>query len=322
MTTPLPFRGGAGGGACPRASRSPQRPTPTPPLKGRGLTAAALTVGLSGCIAVAPVQVQPPRAVVAPAVVDGVPAGMQYLYGSGEAAAISLQAWRAVTDHVAQAVRRRPRESVVLAPGVTLAAPRFVPCRAKPLAAVFDVDETVALNLGFERDAAGGRPYDQARWRAYEMTGGSTARAVPGAVAAIRALRASGVTVVFNSNRSAETAPATAAMLERLGLGPAVPGETLFLSDASTGSAKDSRRALIAERWCVVAMGRDQLGDFSDLFNAGATPGARRAAVQAPAIARLWGAGWFLLPNPVYGTALKGRLDEVFPADSAWAPEP
>ena len=46
------------------------------------------------------------------------------------------------------------------------------------------------------------------------------------------------------------------------------------------------------------------------------------APADAPAIARLWGAGWFVLPNPVYGTALKGGLDEVFPADSAWAPEP
>nr|WP_245739064.1 HAD family acid phosphatase [Sphingomonas rubra] len=279
-------------------------------------------LALTGCVAVAPVTVQQPRTITAPVVVEGVPAGMQYLYGSGEADAISRQAWRAIAGQGATAARRRPRDSVVLVQGSTLAAPRFVPCGAKPLAAVFDVDETVALNLGFERDAAAGRPYEQARWRAYEITGGTTARAVPGAVDAIRALRASGITVVFNSNRSAENAVATVAMLDRLGLGPARVGETLFLSDQATGSAKDSRRAAIAARYCVVAMAGDQLGDFSDLFNAGLTPPQRRAAADAPAIARLWGAGWFVLPNPVYGTALKGRLDEVFPADSAWAPEP
>ena len=281
-----------------------------------------LALSLAGCVAVAPVAVQQPRAVTAPAVVDGVTAGMQYLYGSGEAAAASRQTWRAIADWGAAAARRRPRDGVVLAAGATLGAPRFLPCGAKPLAAVFDVDETVVLNLGFERDAATGQPYEQARWRAYEITGGTTARAVPGAIEAIRSLRASGITVVFNSNRSAENAAATAAMIERLGLGPAVPGETLYLSDQATGSAKDSRRAAVAARYCVVAMGGDQLGDFSDLFNAGLTPPARRAAADAPPIARLWGAGWFVLPNPVYGTALKGRLDEVFPADSAWAPEP
>ncbi|MDE2597375.1 MAG: PQQ-dependent dehydrogenase, methanol/ethanol family [Sphingomonadales bacterium] len=38
--TPLPFRGGVGGGACPpdRAFRGWTAPTPTPPLKGRGLS--------------------------------------------------------------------------------------------------------------------------------------------------------------------------------------------------------------------------------------------------------------------------------------------
>ena len=252
---------------------------------------------------------------------------MQYLYGSGEAAAISRQAWHALSNYVAvqqnmQVRRARPLDGVVLEPGSTLQRPIFQRCDGKPLAVVLDIDETVALNLGFERDAVGGRPYDQARWRAYEITGGSTARAVPGAVEAIRSLRASGVTVVFNSNRSAENAAATTGMLARLGLGPVKPDDTLYLSDRATGSAKDSRRAAIAARYCVIAMAGDQLGDFSDLFNAGLTPPQRRAAVDSPPITRLWGAGWFLLPNPVYGTALKGRLDEVFPADSAWAPEP
>lgn len=328
MTAPLPASEGLGEGTS--DARSP--PTageaaaaaalnPARSLAGRGAV-MALAALLSGCVAVAPVTLPQQPAVIAPVTVDGVPAGMQYLYGSGEAAAISLQAWRGIADWGAAAARRRPRHSVVLDEGATLANPRFVPCGAKPLAAVFDVDETVALNLGFERDAASGRPYEQARWRTYEITGGTTARAVPGAVEAIRALRASGVTVVFNTNRSAENAAATEAMLDRLGLGPAVQKKTLWLQgDDNTGSGKDVRRWWIADKYCVVAMGGDQLGDFSDLFNAGLTPPERRAAAEM-AVARLWGAGWFVLPNPVYGTALKGRLDEVFPADSAWAPEP
>ena len=36
MVPPLPFRGGAAGGALPQARRSWRGPTPTPPLKGRG----------------------------------------------------------------------------------------------------------------------------------------------------------------------------------------------------------------------------------------------------------------------------------------------
>ncbi len=43
LKSPLPFRGGAGGGDCPQvgvltlSARLLTDPTPTPPLKGRGL---------------------------------------------------------------------------------------------------------------------------------------------------------------------------------------------------------------------------------------------------------------------------------------------
>jgi hypothetical protein len=39
---------------------------------------------------------------------------------------------------------------------------------------------------------------------------------------------------------------------------------------------------------------------------------------DAGAIGEMWGNGWFVLPNPVYGTGLKGGFDEVFSADRRW----
>ncbi|MFA6114429.1 MAG: HAD family acid phosphatase [Sphingomonas sp.] len=246
---------------------------------------------------------------------------MQYLYGSGEGSAISLQAWRGLTGYVAQQVRKRPRDSVVLASGATLVAPSFVPCGRKPFAAVFDVDETVLLNLGFEySEAANPRPYDEAGWQAWEKTGADKVAAVPGAVDALNRLRKLGVTVVFNTNRSAGSAAQTSAAIEGAGLGPAVHGETMFLSgDDALGSKKDGRRAVISAKYCVLAMGGDQLGDFSDLFNAGLAPSPRRDATLAAPVVAKWGAGWFVLPNPVYGSGLKGGFDDVFPADKRWA---
>jgi len=274
---------------------------------------------LSACV-VAPVAVERPAPVAAS---SSVPPGMQYLYGSGEASAISVQAWRSLVGYVVGQVRARPADSVVLAEGATLAAPRFVPCGNKPFAAVFDVDETVLLNLGFEsNEAAHPQPYDEKRWQAWERSSAGHVLPVPGAAMALGALRGFGVTVIFNTNRSAANAAYTEAALNGAGLGPARHGETLFLSgDDATGGRKDGRRARIASRYCVVAMGGDQLGDFSDLFNAGLSPAARRAAVQAAPIATKWGAGWFVLPNPVYGTALKGTPDDIFPADKRWTPE-
>lgn len=301
-----------------------------------GLVALALAGRTAGADArrhaASTAQPVPAAARPAPAPVPGaVPPGMQYLYGSGEAAAISVQAWRGLVAFVGQQVALQfraagTRTGVVLDEGSTLQHPVFRKCGFKPLAAVFDVDETVLLNLGFESDDAAhpGRGYDPARWRSFEATGGASVVPVPGAAEALAAIRAMGVTVVFNTNRSAGNAAFTEAAIERAGIGPARHGDTLYLAgDDATGPRKDARRAAIASRFCVIAMGGDQLGDFSDLFNAPGLPVAdRRAATLAAPVARLWGAGWFVLPNPVYGTALQGGMDDVFPADRRWTPAP
>lgn len=288
-----------------------------------------LFLTLGACVNVAPVPVAP---VVYPAATvqsPGVPAGMQYLYGSGESAALSEQAYNVLVD----AVRRRitsekadpkaaaDRVSAVLAPGGTLDQPSTLLCGNQPRAVVFDVDETLLLNLGFEYDDAmhPGRSYDAERWTQWEQTGADKVAAVPGAIKAVTQLRAMGVTVIFNTNRDAATASFTEMALDHAGLGPAKHGETLFLrGDVDGKPGKDGRRAAIAQRYCVVAMGGDQLGDFSDLFVG--TPTARRETVQGAALAGFWGRFWFVLPNPVYGTALKGDFDEIFPVGKRWEP--
>ena len=95
--------------------------------------------------------------------------------------------------------------------------------------------------------------------------------------------------MIFNSNRLAANAAQTAAAIEGAGLGPARHGETLYLQgDVAPGSAKDPRRAAISARYCVVAMAGDQLGDFSDLFNArtlsraGSPPLRRHGPLRRP----------------------------------------
>lgn len=261
-----------------------------------------------------------------PAPVPGsVPPEMQFLYGSGEASALSLQAYAALWSYVHGELRfRRDKSqvtSVVMTRNSTLTSPRFETCGKRPLAVVFDVDETVLLNLGFESDAARRGPgYDQARWARWEETGADKVEAVPGAAETIAAIRGDGVTVIYNTNRSASTAAFTIRALERAGLGPVTLGDTLILRDDAAPGGKDERRWKIAERYCIVAMGGDQLGDFSDLFNAkDLSVSARRNTTANTLIAPLWGHGWFILPNPVYGTGLKGGMDEVFPKDKQWA---
>lgn len=251
-------------------------------------------------------------------------AAMRYLYGSGEAAALGVQAYQALGAWLKargqDKANGQPGISTVLAKGSTLDRPKFVACDDKPPAVVFDIDETVLLNLGFESHAARtGAPYDEARWQRWESTGATKVAAVPGALEAIATARGAGITVVFNSNRSAANAAATASALQSVGLGPVVHGDTLWLKgDAGTGSGKDERRWRIAEKYCVVALVGDQLGDFSDLFGTYSPISARRAVAVQPMVAPLWGTGWFILPNPVYGSAVAGSFDEIFPVEKRW----
>lgn len=254
-----------------------------------------------------------------------VPPEMQFLYGSGEASALSLQAYAALWNYLHNELRYRRDKSqissVVMTPDSTLISPRFDACGKRPLAVVFDIDETVLLNLGFESDAARRGPgYDQGRWTRWEQSGADKVEAVPGAAETIAAIRGDGITVIYNSNRSASTAAFTIEALDKAGLGPVVLGDTLILRDDAAPGGKDARRWKIAERYCIVAMGGDQLGDFSDLFNGkDLSVPARRNTTGNTLIAPLWGHGWFILPNPVYGSGLKGGMDEVFPKGKQWA---
>ena len=298
-------------------------PSATPPA----VAAAGVQAAPAGIPASDAIPSSGPVAAPAPPPPGTVPPGMQYLYGSGEASAVSIQAYLSLTDFL---VARggdfavgHPISSVVLAPDATLDAPKFLKCgpRQRP-AVVLDIDETALLNLGYEADdSQRSGAYDQKRWDRWEASGVTAVDPVPGVLDAVRAARASGIEVVFNSNRASANAAATIDALTLAGLGPVVHFQNLWLKgdDASGGSGKDARRWAISAKYCVIAMVGDQLGDFSDLFNLpGTTPAQRRAQTNSPKLRMLWGHGWFVLPNPVYGTALKGDIDDVFPKDRRW----
>lgn len=220
--------------------------------------------------------------------------------GAGEAAAYSLQAYQALWRHLDAQVAERKRggavRSVVLAADATLDSPRYATCGQKPLAVIFDLDENADVGVNGTIDP-------DARWRRWNGDGSDQVIAVPGAVEGVEAARREGVTVIFTSDRRREGAAGVIALMARLGFGALESGRTLHLrGDLENPAADDPLRQSIAQNYCVIALVGDSLGEFSDLFEA--QGGAARAPTAATEtmVAPLWGAGWFLLPNPVRST--------------------
>lgn len=217
--------------------------------------------------------------------------------GTGEAAAYSLQAYQGLWNHLAaQAAKRQrgePLQSVVLAPDTTLDAPRYASCEGKPLAVVFDLDESA------EKAADPDAP-----WRRWRGDGTDAVAATPGAVEGVEAARREGVAVIFTTRRSPESAPGVTALLDRLGFGRFEAGRTLILLGAADAVKGDEQvRQVIAAGYCVVALVGDSLNDFSKLFEAADNARKRQTAATETMVAPLWGAGWFILPNPVRSVA-------------------
>ena len=296
-------------------------------MRSLALTAALLLAGCASApaeVATAPAPPPAPLPAPAPAEAAKPPVALQYLYGSPEAA-VAVRATNArIVDYAVGRIKQRPEDSVVLAPGAGVDAPAFEPCGNKPFAAVFDADETLIWNLGPMRYfAERGTAFDPKIWDLWEKTGAGKAVAMPGSVDMVNALRAAGITVIVNTNRSAANAKGSEDTLRAAGLGEFKHGETLFLmGDDAEGSSKDGRRKAIASKYCVIILGGDQLGDFSQQFNVKDLPAAQRMALAtSAAAAALWDKGWFLFPNPVYGPWEKLGWGDVFPSDKNWEPK-
>ncbi|MBU6198790.1 MAG: acid phosphatase [Xanthomonadaceae bacterium] len=171
-----------------------------------------------------------------------------------------------------------------------------------PPAVIVDIDETVLDNAPFEaRMIRDDVTFNAQAWNAWVRQ--ASARPLPGALEYAKFAAAHGVTMIYISNRDVTQADSTRANLAADGFpltdaavlnrGVATPG----CVDRDSGD-KGCRRRLVAQRYRVLAMFGDQLGDFIDGADA---DNATRAERIAPY--RDWfGARWFALPNPAYGS--------------------
>ncbi len=214
--------------------------------------------------------------------------------------------YRAITEQI---YRLAAQKIAAPAPGSAALEQKDVPAEVlarMPTAVVMDLDETVLDNTVYQARLLRDREtYGAKSWGAW--VGAGEAEAVPGAREFIATARKLGHTVFFLTNRDCTAPPPSATdpcpaqtstmkNLVALGIDLAPDPEHLLLRkerpDWNNG-IKTTRRAFIAEKYRIVALVGDDLGDFVD---------PKTFAGDRERLEPRFGASWFLLPNPIYGS--------------------
>jgi len=166
-----------------------------------------------------------------------------------------------------------------------------------PTAVILDIDETILDNSPEEAEIARGRDRS-GLWE--EWVAEERAAALPGALSFTRYAAESHVSVFYVTNRDSGSKPATLRTLQRLGFPLQKGGESILCrgDKPEWGSDKGSRRADLAQRYRILLLIGDDLGDF--LSGVRVSPEERRRI--AASYADRWGERWILLPNPMYGS--------------------
>ena len=167
-----------------------------------------------------------------------------------------------------------------------------------PPAVIMDIDETVIDTGAFQsqlvRDNA---RFSSRPWREWQER--NQPAAVPGAIEFIAAAQARGVTIFFVTNRDDPTEESTRRNLATLGIALPKDADTVLCRGERPDwtSDKESRRQFIAKSHRVLMLVGDDLADFISEFRI--PPEQRMAAALKRSE---WGAKWFMLPNPMYGS--------------------
>jgi 5'-nucleotidase (lipoprotein e(P4) family) len=171
-----------------------------------------------------------------------------------------------------------------------------------PPAVILDLDETVLDNSPFQaRLTASGNAYSKAAWTKWEDE--RNAGLVPGAIDFLQFAHANGVTPIYVTNRTCDSAKdddPTVQVLRKLQVPVDSPVERLFCAKDGKDTDKTARRRYVAAKYRILLLFGDQLGDFLTIPPEFANLEGRERLFLAHQ--SLWGERWFQLPNPMYGS--------------------
>lgn len=168
-----------------------------------------------------------------------------------------------------------------------------------PPAVILDADETILDNSGYQAWLiTAGESFNPKTWTQFVKS--ETSTPIPGAVEFTKYAESKGVKVFYISNRTKEEEDPTREVMTKYGF-PMGGNVDTFLSakeQPDWGSAKGTRRAVVAKDYRVLLLVGDNFGDFSDGYKGSVE---ERSGLYENDKKR-WGHDWIMLPNPAYGS--------------------
>lgn len=168
-----------------------------------------------------------------------------------------------------------------------------------PTAVVLDIDETLLDNSLYQAwMMKNNQTFSTKTWNQFCADQVSTA--IPGAVEFTKYADAKGVKVFYLTNRAVDVEKETRANMEKLGFPMGGNVDTFLMQNEKPewGSAKSTRRAVVAKDYRILLSIGDNFGDFDDRSRGSL---ADRAKAFDSDMA-YWGKQWLMIANPTYGS--------------------
>ncbi len=236
-----------------------------------------------------------------------------WIQTSGEYAAITQQAYHLAAESLGDRLLD-PTWTACLEQRELVEAGE-VELSSLPPAVIFDVDETVLDNTGYQVELIKNKTeYSRESWKAFCIT--ETSKAIPGAVDFVERCRAAGVHVIFLTNREHEVENHTQANLMAVGLLHEDDGDVVYSKYEMEDwkSDKTSRRKHLSQKYRILLLVGDDLHDFASTGEHPAHSVRRKIALENH---EMWGHGWIAMPNPNYGGWEQSLYDWDYNTSSA-----
>lgn len=235
---------------------------------------------------------------------EGNDLGIAWVKDSSEYQAVSLQVFRAATLALPQMISDTSWSAL----------PEQTSAQSLPVAIILDVDETSLTNPVFQ--ATFERPFSEKKLDDWSIE--HDAVPVPGARDFLALAKTSGVQIFFVTNRACieqaggdDPCPQKKSVVDDLveaGLPANYDNVSLSGEQPRWGKEKQTRRDHIAASHRVIMLFGDDLSDFIPCVRsrpagdctAAATAASRQDLMQQHSA--MWGAGWYVLPNPMHGS--------------------